>query len=167
MGAFPPPQTGAARSGPVAALLPLAVGHFPSLPAGMKIALDAMGGDFAPRNMLAGAQQALAAYPAITTLYLVGDAARLKAEMDGMNFSDSRAVIVHASEVVEMTDSAVKSLRQKKDSSISVATDLVKRGDAQAVSSPGHTGAAWTPPWPASNVPAFFPLFRISTAPAG
>ena len=108
----------------------------------MKIALDAMGGDFAPRNMLAGAQLALAEYPAITTLYLVGDAARLKAEMDAMQFSDSRAVIVHASEVVEMTDSAVKSLRQKKDSSIAVATDLVKRGDAQAVVSAGHTGAA-------------------------
>ena len=108
----------------------------------MKIALDAMGGDFAPRNMLAGAQLALASYPAITTLYLVGDAARLKAEMDAMKFSDSRAVIVHASEVVEMTDSAVKSLRQKKDSSIAVATDLVKRGDAQAVVSAGHTGAA-------------------------
>lgn len=108
----------------------------------MKIALDAMGGDFAPRNLLMGAQMALADYPLITTLYLVGDAARLKAEMDLLRFSDPRAVIVHASEVVEMTDSAVKSLRQKKDSSISVATDLVKRGDAQAVVSAGHTGAA-------------------------
>ena len=108
----------------------------------MKIALDAMGGDFAPGNMLAGARLALAEYPLITTLYLVGDATRLKSEMDAMQFSDSRAVIVHASEVVEMTDSAVKSLRQKKDSSIAVATDLVKRGDAQAVVSAGHTGAA-------------------------
>lgn len=108
----------------------------------MKIALDAMGGDFAPRNMLAGAQMALAEYSSITTLYLVGDASRLKAEMDAMGFSDARAVIVHASEVVDMTDSAVKSLRQKKDSSIAVATDLVKRGDAQAVVSAGHTGAA-------------------------
>jgi glycerol-3-phosphate acyltransferase PlsX len=108
----------------------------------MKIALDAMGGDFAPQNMLSGAQLALAAYPAITTLYLVGDASRLKAAMDAMKFSDPRAVIVHASEVVEMTDSAVKSLRQKKDSSVAVATDLVKRGDAQAMVSAGHTGAA-------------------------
>ncbi len=108
----------------------------------MKIALDAMGGDFAPQNMLAGARLALAEYPAITTLYLVGDAGRLRQEMDAMKFTDRRAVIVHASEVVEMTDSAVKSLRQKKDSSIAVATDLVKRGDAQAVVSAGHTGAA-------------------------
>lgn len=108
----------------------------------MKIALDAMGGDFAPRNMLQGAQMALEAYPEITTLYLVGDAVRLKAEMDSMKFSHSRAVLVHASEVVEMTDSAVSSLRRKKDSSIAVATDLVKRGDAEAVVSAGHTGAA-------------------------
>lgn len=108
----------------------------------MKIALDAMGGDFAPQNMLLGARMALDAYPSITTLYLVGDAVRLKSEMDAMRFADRRAVIVHASEVVEMTDSAVKSLRQKKDSSIAVATDLVKRGDAQAVVSAGHTGAA-------------------------
>ncbi|MES2707356.1 MAG: phosphate acyltransferase PlsX [Verrucomicrobiota bacterium] len=108
----------------------------------MKIALDAMGGDFAPGNMIAGARMALADFPTITTLYLVGDAARLKAEMEKAGLTDSRAVIVHASEVVEMTDSAVKSLRQKKDSSIAVATDLVKRGDAQAVVSAGHTGAA-------------------------
>ena len=48
----------------------------------MKIALDAMGGDFAPRNMLAGARMALADYTSITTLYLVGDAARLKSDTD-------------------------------------------------------------------------------------
>ena len=108
----------------------------------MKIALDAMGGDFAPGHLLEGARLALADYPAITTLYLVGDAAQLQSAMDAMKFSDPRAVIVHASEVVAMTDSAVKSLRQKKDSSIAVATDLVKRGDAQAVVSAGHTGAA-------------------------
>lgn len=108
----------------------------------MKIALDAMGGDFAPGNMIAGARMALADFPEITTLYLVGDATSIKAEMDRTGLTDSRAVIVHASEVVDMTDSAVKSLRQKKDSSIAVATDLVKRGDAQAVVSAGHTGAA-------------------------
>ncbi|RYD36032.1 MAG: phosphate acyltransferase PlsX [Verrucomicrobiaceae bacterium] len=108
----------------------------------MKIALDAMGGDFAPGNMLAGARMALADFPRITKLYLVGDTAILRAEMEKAGLRDSRAEIVHASEVVAMTDSAVKSIRQKKDSSIAVATDLVKRGDAQAVVSAGHTGAA-------------------------
>lgn len=108
----------------------------------MKIALDAMGGDFAPGNMIAGARMALADFPRITTLYLVGDSTLLKAEMEKAGLRDPRAEIVHASEVVAMTDSAVKSIRQKKDSSIAVATDLVKRGDAQAVVSAGHTGAA-------------------------
>lgn len=101
-----------------------------------------MGGDFAPGNMIAGARMALADFPQITTLFLVGDSARLKDEMQRAGLTDPRAEIVHASQVVEMTDSAVQSLRQKKDSSVAVATDLVKRGDAQAVVSAGHTGAA-------------------------
>lgn len=108
----------------------------------MKIALDAMGGDFAPQNMIAGAKLALAEYGRIETLFLTGDETRLKEELRRQNFHDPRLEIVHAPEVVEMTDSAVKAIRQKKQSSIAVATDLVKRGDAQAVVSAGHTGAA-------------------------
>lgn len=108
----------------------------------MRIALDAMGGDHAPRNMIAGAQLALAGYSRIDTLFLTGDGERLRAEMKALQFHDPRVEIVHCTEVVEMTDSAVKSLRQKKDSSIAVATDLVKSGRAQAVVSAGHTGAA-------------------------
>jgi phosphate acyltransferase len=108
----------------------------------MRLALDAMGGDFAPRNMIAGAQLAMREYGVIETLFLVGDEAKIRAEMQALNFHDPRIEIVHCTEVVEMTDSAVKAIRQKKDSSISVATDLVKDGRAQAVISAGHTGAA-------------------------
>jgi glycerol-3-phosphate acyltransferase PlsX len=50
--------------------------------------------------------------------------------------------IVHATQVVEMTDGAVESVRRKKDSSVSRAVDLVKKGDAAAIVSAGHTGAA-------------------------
>ncbi|MFN5960157.1 MAG: phosphate acyltransferase PlsX [Verrucomicrobiota bacterium] len=108
----------------------------------MRIALDAMGGDFAPQHMIAGAQLAMAEFDRIDTLFLVGDESRLKAEMQSLGFRDPRVEIVHCTEVVDMHDSAVKAIRQKKDSSISVATDLVKKGSAQAVVSAGHTGAA-------------------------
>jgi glycerol-3-phosphate acyltransferase PlsX len=108
----------------------------------MRIALDAMGGDHAPRNMIAGAQLAMAELPRIDTLFLVGDESRIKSEMQALGFHDPRLEIVHTTEVVDMHDSAVKAIRQKKNSSISVATDLVKQGRAQAVVSAGHTGAA-------------------------
>ncbi len=108
----------------------------------MKIALDAMGGDFAPQNIVAGAIDALRAYPKITKLYLVGDKERIEAELKKGAFRDSRVEIVHSTQIVEMSDSAVESVRRKKDSSVSRAVDLVKNGDAEAIVSAGHTGAA-------------------------
>jgi len=108
----------------------------------MKIALDAMGGDFAPKNTIAGAVEALRENSRITRLFLVGDTERIKAELASHHFSDSRIEIVHASQVVEMSDAAVESVRRKKDSSVSRAVDLVKSGDAEAIVSAGHTGAA-------------------------
>src|SRR4029077_18212272 len=99
----------------------------------MKIALDAMGGDFGPPNLVAGAVMALRAYPRISELYLVGDdaevdaalqepgcdAAKVEAELKKHGCNDSRAEIVHSSQVVEMSDSAMEAVRRKKDSSIS------------------------------------------------
>ena len=108
----------------------------------MKIALDAMGGDFAPKNTIAGAAEALRENRDITKLFLVGDTERIKAELAALQFSDPRIEIVHASQVVEMSDGAVESVRRKKDSSVSRAVDLVKNGDADAIVSAGHTGAA-------------------------
>ncbi len=108
----------------------------------MRIALDAMGGDFAPANLVEGAALALREYDHITKLFLVGDTPRLEAELQRLKFSDNRIEIVHASQVVEMTDGAAESVRRKRDSSISVAVELVKSGRAEAVVSAGHTGAA-------------------------
>ncbi|MBP7951812.1 MAG: phosphate acyltransferase PlsX [Verrucomicrobiales bacterium] len=108
----------------------------------MRIALDAMGGDIAPAQNIGGAKLALAAYPHITKLYLVGKEDALKTEMAREKLSDPRIEIVPADEVIYMFESAVKGVRKKKNSSINVAVDLVKRGDAQAVVSAGHTGAA-------------------------
>lgn len=108
----------------------------------MKIALDAMGGDFAPQNLVAGAAMALAAYPAITKLFLVGDTPRIEAGLKALGCSDGRLEITHATQVVEMSDGAVESVRRKRDSSVSRAVDLVRAGEADAVVSAGHTGAA-------------------------
>lgn len=101
-----------------------------------------MGGDFAPENIIAGAVLALAEQPDITKLHLVGDTARIEAELKKHHSSDQRIEIVHATQIVEMTDGAVESVRKKKDSSVSRAVDLVKKGEADAIVSAGHTGAA-------------------------
>ncbi len=108
----------------------------------MRLALDAMGGDYAPANTVAGLVEALGAYKDFTVT-LVGDEARVRAELakhDTEAF-ESRISLHHASQVVDMVDNAVDSVRRKKDSSISRAIDLVKEGKADAVVSAGHTGA--------------------------
>jgi glycerol-3-phosphate acyltransferase PlsX len=108
----------------------------------MKIAIDAMGGDFAPENIVGGAHLALNDYPEIERLFLVGEKPVVANECAKQGLSDPRVEIVNATEVVEMTDSSVTAVRRKKDSSISVAVDLVKSGHCDAVVSAGHTGAA-------------------------
>jgi phosphate acyltransferase len=108
----------------------------------MKIALDAMGGDFGPPNLVAGAVMALRDYKQINKLYLVGDSAKIENELHKHQCNDSRIDIVHSTQVVDMSDRAWTAVRRKKDSSISRAVDLVKHGDAEAVVSAGHTGAA-------------------------
>jgi glycerol-3-phosphate acyltransferase PlsX len=108
----------------------------------MKIALDAMGGDFGPPNIIGGAVMALKEYPHIEKLFLVGDTPRIEKELNQHGCNDRRVEIVHATQVVEMSDGAVDAVRRKKDSSVSRAVDLVKKGDASAIVSAGHTGAA-------------------------
>lgn len=108
----------------------------------MKIALDAMGGDHAPQNPVEGAVQALRDFPDVEIIF-VGDEAKIRAELGKHSTADiqSRLSFHHASQVVDMTDSGLDSVRRKKDSSVSRAVDLVKNGDADAVVSAGHTGA--------------------------
>jgi glycerol-3-phosphate acyltransferase PlsX len=107
----------------------------------MRIALDAMGGDFGPKNNVEGAVLALKEYRYIEKLFLVGDAMTIGTELKRVGYQDQRLEIFHASEVVDMHEPAAKAIRQKKDSSISRAVDLVKNGSAQAMVSAGHTGA--------------------------
>ena len=92
----------------------------------MRIALDAMGGDCAPKNTIEGAVLALKEYPYIEKLFLVGDAVATGNELNRLEFKDARIEIFHASEVVSMKESAAKAVRHKKDASICRAVDLVK-----------------------------------------
>lgn len=112
----------------------------------MKIALDVMGGDFAPQNPMGGVKLALEELPQIEKIFLVGVPEVIEQEMlkQGINPQDPRLEIVSALQVVDMSDSGLDAVRKKKDSSISRAVDLVKDKKADAVVSAGHTGAAVT-----------------------
>src|SRR4030095_12445735 len=107
----------------------------------MRIALDAMGGDYAPRNTVAGAVLALREFPKIRRLFLTGDQAAVKRELQELSYEDPRIEIIHTTQVVEMNEHPVDAIRRKKDSSVSRAIDLVKRGQADAIGSAGQTSA--------------------------
>lgn len=105
----------------------------------MKVALDAMGGDYAPHVEIEGAVLAAKEYGA--QIILVGDAEIVDRELSKFDVKDLPIYVKHASEVVRMDESPSKALR-KKDSSMRVAFDLVKNGEADAVVSAGNSGAA-------------------------
>ncbi len=103
-----------------------------------------MGGDHAPHATLLGAREALQAWPGLFLL-LVGDEAVLRPQLARHGFTPellTRAEVVHASQTVVMEDKATSILKEKKDSSIRVAAQLVREGRAHGVVSMGHTGAA-------------------------
>jgi phosphate acyltransferase len=107
----------------------------------MKIAVDAMGGDNAPHAVIAGAVQAATEYR--VGIILVGIEQIVRAELDKHPQAKTLPIeIQNAAEVVDMLDSPATVFRRKKNSSIRVANDLVKSGEAVAVISAGHTGAA-------------------------
>ena len=108
----------------------------------MKIAVDAMGGNKAPDVVIRGTRDALRLHPNIEQVILVGDSRTIEVECAKHDLSEPRISIVHAPEVVGMHEPAVRALRSKKHSSVSVATDLVKSGEADAVISAGNTGVA-------------------------
>ena len=105
----------------------------------MAVALDAMGGDHGPAVLVEGAVEAAREFG--TAIVLVGDEEVLAAELDRQDGTSLPIEIHHASQVVGMDESPAESLRRKKDSTIKVAFDLVKRGAASAVVSAGNSGA--------------------------
>ncbi len=105
----------------------------------LHIALDAMGGDRGPEELVSGA--VLAVHESDLEISLIGDQVRLGAILATHGSSASRIHLVHASQVVGMDESPVDSIRRKKDSSIMKAFVLHKEGRVDAVVSAGNSGA--------------------------
>jgi glycerol-3-phosphate acyltransferase PlsX len=104
---------------------------------GVRVAVDAMGGDHGAAEVVPGALDHARSHPEDQVI-LVGDETLILALAGRL---PANASIVHASQVVGMDEHPALALREKKDSSILVAVDLVKRGEADAVVTAGHTGA--------------------------
>jgi len=117
----------------------------------MSIALDAMGGDYAPGVVVEGG--VLAARELEEEVILVGRKEAIRRELEKHDTSGLSLPIVHASQVIEMTDKPAQAVRAKKDSSMVVGMDLVKKGEAQAFVSAGNSGGVM--------VAALFRLGRI------
>lgn len=105
----------------------------------MKIALDAMGGDYAPRVNVEGAL--LAARLHGLQVVLVGDQSKIQKELHKSRFTTELLEIVHAPDNVDMHEKATDSIRANRNTSMRVAIDLLKDGKVAAVVSAGHTGA--------------------------
>lgn len=104
----------------------------------MKIAVDAMGGDFAPKAIVEGVLLAAANLPPTITLVLIGRRAVIE-ELLGQR--PDNVEIVHADDIIEMGEHPTKALSQKPNSSIGVGFKLLKEGQVQAFCSAGNTGA--------------------------
>ncbi len=103
------------------------------------IAVDAMGGDYGPSVVVPGAISAAKLYD--LTVLLVGDTAKIQAEIELLDVAGVHYEIVHAEDVVHMNEKPSDVLRRKKNASIQVACRLVREGAAHAVVSAGHSGA--------------------------
>ncbi len=109
----------------------------------IKIAIDAMGGDYAPEQQVKGATIALAKQKDLF-LYLCGDKDALEAELAKYKYDKSRVEIVPTTEIITNEEEPAKAVKSKKDSSTVVAFRLVKEGKADGVVSSGSTGAVLT-----------------------
>ena len=109
----------------------------------IKIAIDAMGGDYAPGQQVKGATIALAKQKDLF-LYLCGDKDALETELAKYKYDKSRVEIVPTTEIITNEEEPAKAVKSKKDSSTVVAFRLVKEGKADGVVSSGSTGAVLT-----------------------
>ncbi len=107
-----------------------------------RIAVDAMGGDLGPSEVVAALKLALHQHSALNPITLVGDEAVLKPLISQAGLSrNERLSVFHASEVITMEDKPLNALKKKKDASMVRAVELVKSGEAGVVVSCGNTGA--------------------------
>ena len=106
----------------------------------MIIAVDGMGGDFAPELVVEGCIQAVKEYEGIHII-ITGKEELIKNELDKREYKGNKIEILNTKEVIGTDEAPVKAIRRKKDSSMVKALELVKEGKAQAVISAGSTGA--------------------------
>lgn len=105
-----------------------------------KVALDAMGGDNAPRAIIQGAIDVVAKRQDIH-IFLVGQEKVVEEELKKYEYPKEQISIVNATEIIETAEPPVMAIRRKKDSSIVVAMNMVKNGEADAFVSAGSSGA--------------------------
>lgn len=105
-----------------------------------KVALDAMGGDHAPVEIVKGAVNAVSSRKDIK-VFLVGQEDVIKEELGKYSYPENQIEVVHAPEVIEMAEPPVNAIRRKKQSSMVVAMNMVKHGEADAFVSAGSSGA--------------------------
>ncbi len=106
----------------------------------VNVAVDAMGGDNAPGEIIKGTVDALNAYRQLRVM-LVGREEIVKEELAKYTYPEKRVRIVNATEIIEMAEPPVNAIRKKKDSSIVKGLQLVKEGKCDAFVSAGSTGA--------------------------
>lgn len=106
----------------------------------IKIAVDAMGGDNAPFEIVKGAIEAVNERKDIV-ISLVGQEDVVKKELEKYNYNKEQIEVVHASEVIETGEPPVNAIRKKKDSSLVVGMNMVKKGEADGIVSAGSSGA--------------------------
>ena len=104
------------------------------------IALDAMGGDYAPEQTVKGAVEAVNSSDEIRVI-LVGKQDMIAKELEKYKYAKEDIEVVHASEIIDMGDVPTVAIKDKKDSSLVVAMRLVREGKADALVSAGSTGA--------------------------
>jgi phosphate acyltransferase len=105
----------------------------------MNIAVDAMGGDYAPREVVIGAFHGAVEHD--ISVLLVGDRPRIERELAPLGDHGGRIEVVHAEESVGMEETPTVAVRRKKRSSVRICAELVREGRAQALISAGNTGA--------------------------
>lgn len=105
----------------------------------MKIAIDAMGGDYAPQEIVKGVIQA--SRDTTAELVLVGQEENIKTELANYNYNPEQINVEPASQIITMDESPTRALRRKKDSSIVIGSDLVADNQVDAFVSAGSTGA--------------------------
>lgn len=107
----------------------------------MKIGIDAMGGDFAPKAIVEGIILAAQELPADITIVLIGKVQDIQQILDNQSFKGTNIEIVEANETIEMGEHPVRALQSKPNSSIGVGFKLLKTGEIDVLASAGNTGA--------------------------